>query len=40
MRGLGEDRDTAGAGAGGEIIGVAVDGVEEGYDRGVHRALR
>lgn len=40
MSGLGEDRDTAGAGTGGEVIWVAVEGVEERYDGGVHRAFR
>lgn len=36
---VGEDGDAAGAGAGGEEGGVAVDGVEKGDDGGVHRAL-
>lgn len=39
MRGLGEDGDSAGAGTGGEVIGVAVEDVEERYDRSVHRTF-
>ena len=38
--GLREDGDAAGAGAGGEVVAVAVDDVEERYDRSVHRAFR
>lgn len=38
--GLGENRDTAGAGAGGEVGGVVVEGIEEGDDGSVQRALR
>lgn len=38
--GLGENRDTAGAGAGGEVGGVVVEGIDEGDDGRVQRALR
>lgn len=33
--GVGEERDAAGAGAGGEVIGMGVEGVDEGDDGGV-----
>ena len=38
--GLGEDRDTVGAGAGGEVARVVVEGVDEREDGSVQRALR
>ena len=37
---LGEDRDTAGAEAGGEVARVVVEGVDERKDGSVQRALR
>lgn len=40
MFGLGEDRDTAGAGAGGEVAGVVVECVDEREDGCVQRAFR
>ena len=40
MYGLGEDRDTVGAGAGGEVARVVVKGVDEREDGSVQRALR
>lgn len=36
---LGQDRDTAGAGAGGEVARVVIEDVQEGDDGRVHRAL-
>ena len=38
--GLGEDRDTAGARAGGEVARVVVEGVDEREDGSVQRALQ
>ena len=38
--GLGEDRDMAGAGAGGEVARVVVEGVDEREDGNVQRALQ